>query len=138
MANSKRLRIEEFVTKKSKFTGEQIAFALRQTEVGTPVAVAVDGAPPSWGAGGVPNPAGEIGIAPAEAGHHASKGTEIGPGERPASSFRGGDLRGVADPYCYGAEAGRVILVPGNTRVWLAAGVTDMRKGFAALRESAQ
>jgi hypothetical protein len=26
-----------------------------------------------------------------------------------------------------------VIPVPANTRVWLAAGVTDMRKGFAAL-----
>ena len=26
-----------------------------------------------------------------------------------------------------------MIPVPANTRVWLAAGVTDMRKGFAAL-----
>jgi hypothetical protein len=31
-----------------------------------------------------------------------------------------------------------VIPVPANTRVWLAAGVTDMRKGFAALAAQAE
>jgi transposase len=31
-----------------------------------------------------------------------------------------------------------VILVPANTRVWLAAGVTDMRKGFASLAAQAE
>jgi transposase len=31
-----------------------------------------------------------------------------------------------------------VIPVPANTRVWLAAGVTDMRKGFAALSAQAE
>ena len=29
-----------------------------------------------------------------------------------------------------------MIPVPANTRVWLAAGVTDMRKGFAAQAEA--
>ena len=31
-----------------------------------------------------------------------------------------------------------MIPVPANTRVWLAAGVTDMRKGFAALAAQAE
>jgi transposase len=31
-----------------------------------------------------------------------------------------------------------LIPVPANTRVWLAAGVTDMRKGFAALAAQAE
>ncbi|MDB5666391.1 MAG: Orf2 family protein [Cypionkella sp.] len=31
-----------------------------------------------------------------------------------------------------------MIHVPANTRVWLAAGVTDMRKGFAALAAQAE
>ena len=31
-----------------------------------------------------------------------------------------------------------MIPVPSNTRVWLAAGVTDMRKGFAALAAQAE
>jgi transposase len=31
-----------------------------------------------------------------------------------------------------------VIPVPANTRVWLAAAVTDMRKGFAALAAQAE
>jgi transposase len=31
-----------------------------------------------------------------------------------------------------------VIPVPANTQVWLAAGVTDMRKGFAALAAQAE
>ncbi|MCA0424734.1 MAG: IS66 family insertion sequence element accessory protein TnpB, partial [Proteobacteria bacterium] len=30
-----------------------------------------------------------------------------------------------------------MIPVPANTRVWLASGVTDMRKGFAALAAQA-
>ena len=31
-----------------------------------------------------------------------------------------------------------MIPVPANTRVWLAAGITDMRKGFAALAAQAE
>ena len=31
-----------------------------------------------------------------------------------------------------------MIPVPANTRVWLAAGITDMRKGFAALASQAE
>lgn len=31
-----------------------------------------------------------------------------------------------------------MIPVPANTRVWLAAGVTDMRKGFTALAAQAE
>ena len=31
-----------------------------------------------------------------------------------------------------------MIPVPANTRVWLAAGVTDMRKGFVALASQAE
>jgi transposase len=31
-----------------------------------------------------------------------------------------------------------VIPIPANTRVWLAAGVTDMRKGFVALAAQAE
>ena len=40
---------------------------------------------------------------------------------------------GAADPGAVG-----LIPVPANTRVWLAAGVTDMRKGFAALAAQAE
>jgi putative transposase len=38
LAESKRIELEILPMKKSKFTGEQIAFALRQAEVGTAVA----------------------------------------------------------------------------------------------------
>jgi len=44
----------------------------------------------------------------------------------------GGGGAGTADPWVVD-----VIPVPANTRVWLAAGVTDMRKGFAALAAQA-
>lgn len=37
-----------------------------------------------------------------------------------------------------GRRSDGVIPVPANTRVWLAAGVTDMRKGFAALVAQAE
>ena len=39
----------------------------------------------------------------------------------------------MADPGTFG-----VIPVPANTRVWPAAGVTDMRKGFASLAAQAE
>jgi len=44
-------------------------------------------------------------------------------------------------PGCAGPSDPRpvaMILVPTNTRVWLAAGVTDMRKGFATLAAQAE
>lgn len=47
--------------------------------------------------------------------------------------FWGGDHGGFAASDRDGVEVPGVIPVPANTRVWLSAGVTDMRKGFAGL-----
>ena len=53
------------------------------------------------------------------------------PGERVRIVRRGRAVPG-------GAGAGRMIPVPSSTRVWLACGVTDMRKGFPGLAAQAE
>src|SRR4051812_26940365 len=50
----------------------------------------------------------------------------------------GGSRRGPATDTAPGDRAAAVIGLPAGTRVWLAAGATDMRKGFDGLAMQAQ
>src|SRR5271169_2184871 len=84
--------------------------------------------------------------------HHAAGGDRAGSGRAsPASAtqrhdrdhlFRRGAgvcaRRGVARDAAAGDRAVAMIGLPAGTRVWLAAGATDMRKGFDSLAAQAQ
>ena len=50
--------------------------------------------------------------------------------ERDASNCRN---RGCSDAACRDRVPGRMIALPAGTRIWIAAGVTDLRRGFTGL-----
>src|SRR5580700_4970142 len=52
--------------------------------------------------------------------------------EEPPKSQPGGVARSRSGPCCAG-EPARVIALPAGTRIWIAAGVTDMHRGFHGL-----